>query len=600
MLRKGWFAVLLLPFAAALPRAEAKLDATEWKTVETEYARLYVPPPGKPGFGSDKATLVEMLVKDGESRSWKYLGEALVNECSMWLEAQRAVQQKEDQVFPTLKKATKDRTPDEEQAMFKAQAELPKLEQAAAYEREVLDGVVKAIANGPLALKGNLYGRAKASPDWLFRAAVAQLAAATPLDKEAAACLVRALTPANEKDPRVRLATLDALSTLPDGAEEHVLGRLADPEWTVQLLAVRIVREKKVARAIPHLITALERANPRMQDDVGTTLKELTGQNFDPFADVWAKWWAENKEKFSSTQGVKVGGRPKDPPVDNTIYGVPIKSDRILFVLDISGSMKDPLKNPQPPTPTSKGPITPKDGDPPPPPPPEEMISGPKIDVAKHELKKAIEKLPKTAKFGIVAYNHATLVWKEHPVDASPENKEEAFKWIRDFKASGSTFTDGALRVAFRIAGLGAIDKAYPEVVVDTIILISDGAPTDNAPDASKVMDFHVILQHVKEWNARGAVVIHTIAIDMTNEVNGNEFLKTLAEQNKGTFTPIPKPKAPPPAPAKVDPPKPPAPQGGQPPAPAPAPTPAPPANPKPPEDPKPPENPKPPEVPPM
>lgn len=574
MCRQGLWVVLLLSLAGALPRAAvAKLEPEAWKTVETEFARLFTPPPGKSGFGPDKTSLIEMLVKDGESRSWKYLGEALVSECQLWLEAQRAVQSKEEQILPTLKKPTKDRTPDDEQAMFKAQAELPKLEQAATYERGVLDGVVKAITTGPVPLKANLYGRAKASPDWLFRAAVAQLAAASPLDKDSAAFLVRSLTPTNEKDPRVRAAALDALAPLPDGAEEHVIGRLADPDWTVQLLAVRIVRAKKVTRAIPHLITALERASPRMQDDVGASLKELTGQNFDAFADVWAKWWAENKEKFSSQQSVKVGGRPKDPPVDNTIYGVPIKSDRVLFVIDISGSMKDPLTNPQPPTPTAKGPVTPKDGDPPPPPPPEETLSGPKIDVAKHELKKAIEKLPKTARFSLVAFNHATLVWKDHPVEATAENKEDALKWVRDFKASGSTYTDGALRVAFKIAGLGAIDKAYPEIALDTMIVISDGAPTDNAPDASKTMDWRVIVEHVKEWNARGAVVIHTIAVDMSNQVAGNEFLKTLAEQNKGTFTPIPRPKVAPPAPAAAPPAPAPAP-------PAPVPAPPPPAAP--------------------
>jgi hypothetical protein len=470
---------------------------------------------------------------------------------------------KEEVILPVLKKPTKDRKVEEEKAMFEAQAELPKLEAAATDERGILDDVVKAIGAGPAALKQNLYGRAKGPSDWTFRAAVAQLAAVTPLDKDAAAFLVRSLTPTNEKDPRVRAAALDALAPMPDGAEEHVIGRVADPDWTVQILAVRIVREKKIMRAIPHLIAALERANPRLQDDLGTTLKDLTGQNFDPFAEVWAKWWEANKEKFSSQTGVKVGTRQRDPPVDNTIYGVPIKSDHVLFIIDISGSMKNPITQPQPPTPTPKGPVTPKDGDPPPAPPPEEQLSGPKIDVAKHELKKAIEKLPKTATFSLIAFNHATLVWKDHPVAASPENKADALKWVADFKASGSTYTDGALRIGFKIAGLGAIDKAYPEIAIDTMILISDGAPTDNSVDqaSSKPMDWHIIVDHVKEWNARGAVVIHTIAIDMTNMIDGNEFLKTLALNNKGTFTPIPRPKPQKPAePAKGDaPPAPPA-----------------------------------------
>ena len=38
-------------------------------------------------------------------------------------------------------------------------------------------------------------------------------------------------------------------------------------------------------------------------------LQELTGQNFEAYADVWAKWWAANKEKFQSQQEVKVGAQ---------------------------------------------------------------------------------------------------------------------------------------------------------------------------------------------------------------------------------------------------------------------------------------------------
>jgi hypothetical protein len=535
MRRLGLWIALLGMFAAVQPRADAKLEAGEWKVVETEFARLFTPPPGKLGFAAEKGSLLSLLLKDGESRSWKYLGDALVAECTLWLEAQVAVRKKEDEIFPTLKKPTASRTKPEQDAMFKAQAELPELERAAALEREVLDSVIKAIAEGPAPLKSNLFGRAKTSTDWLFRAAVAQLAAAQPLEKDSAAYLVRALGPSSEKDPRVRAAALDGLKTLPDGAEEHVIGRLADPEWSVQVLATRIVREKKITRAIPHLISALERANPRMAEEIGTTLKEVTGQNFEPYADVWAKWWEANKEKFQGRDAVKVGGRPKDPPVDNSIYGVPIKSDRILFIIDISGSMIHKTENPQAPTPPApKGPITPKEGEKekPPPPPPEEVMSGPKIDVAKHELKKAIEKLPKTAKFSVVAFNHTTLVWKESPVEATPENKEEALKWVRGMKASGSTYSDGALRVGFRIAGLGAVDKAYPEIVIDTIMFISDGAPTDNA-EPSKNMDFKIILEHVREWNREKKVVINCIAVDMQP---GNEFMATLARENGGIF----------------------------------------------------------------
>ena len=91
--------------------------------------------------------------------------------------------------------------------------------------------------------------------------------------------------------------------------------------------------------------------------------------------------------------------------------------------------------------------------------------------------------------FDIIAFNHAVLQWQPKMVQATEANKELAYAWIRDMAPSGSTFIDGALRLGFKMAGMGAYDKAYPGVAVDTIILLSDGAPTDNAFPDSKLMD---------------------------------------------------------------------------------------------------------------
>lgn len=160
-------------------------------------------------------------------------------------------------------------------------------------------------------------------------------------------------------------------------------------------------------------------------------------------------------------------------------------------------------------------------------------MSGPKIDVAKHELKKALLGLPRDAHFNLIAFNHGVYVWRDGMQKATDGNKDDALKWVRARDASGSTFIDGALRQAFRIAGLGAVDNAYPEVNVDTIILLSDGAPTDNGFPKSEFMDPEVILEHVREWNGFRRVVINTIGVDL---VDGIEFLKKLAEENGGVY----------------------------------------------------------------
>ena len=225
-------------------------------------------------------------------------------------------------------------------------------------------------------------------------------------------------------------------------------------------------------------------------------------------------------------------GGKQDPRQDVEFYGLRIKSDRILFVIDISASMKKKTKNDNPKDRWKPAPSVTGRNEPPPPPPPEEILSGPKIDVAKHELKKAVKKLPKGTTFNIVAFNHLAKQWKPKMMVASKKNKQDAYKWIRALKPAGNTYIDGAMRLAFRIAGLENFDKAYPNIYVDTIVLLSDGAPTDNAFNA-KGMDPNIILNHVKEWNKRKHVVIHCIGVDM---VEGIQFLRDLAAQNGGTY----------------------------------------------------------------
>ena len=92
---------------------------------------------------------------------------------------------------------------------------------------------------------------------------------------------------------------------------------------------------------------------------------------------------------------------------------------------------------------------------------------------------------------------------------------------------------DAALKQGFRMAGLINADDKYPNITIDTIVLLSDGAPTDNSYPAAKLMYFNIILEHVREWNKRKQVVIHCIAVDMQP---GNEFMSKLAEENGGTF----------------------------------------------------------------
>ena len=84
-------------------------------------------------------------------------------------------------------------------------------------------------------------------------------------------------------------------------------------------------------------------------------------------------------------------------------------------------------------------------------------------------LKQAIRNLPEEAYFNIIVFNHAIKVFEPSALQANQDNKNKAFLMINDLKASGSTFTYGALEKAFQMAGRGVTDKAY-DPGVDTEI----------------------------------------------------------------------------------------------------------------------------------
>ena len=146
-----------------------------------------------------------------------------------------------------------------------------------------------------------------------------------------------------DMDPRVRMAALEAVAGAAEGkGEALVIGRLADADWSVVLRASQIATEKKMHKAVPHMINALTGASPRLAEGLGKALRELTGENFDPYADVWSRWWADNKAEFEKDVEVKTGKKPEFPRIH--FYGVEIKSDRVLFIIDVSGSMKLEIK----------------------------------------------------------------------------------------------------------------------------------------------------------------------------------------------------------------------------------------------------------------
>ncbi len=118
-------------------------------------------------------------------------------------------------------------------------------------------------------------------------------------------------------------------------------------------------------------------------------------------------------------------------------YGIDINAQRLMFIIDHSGSMKDYW-----------GGMT-------------------RLDRAKAELTRAITELPGEAEFAIVFYHTSVRYWRNELVPATEENKREAISFIRRLGYGDKTNTYGALRFSLEF-----------DDQLEAVFLLTDGRPT--------------------------------------------------------------------------------------------------------------------------
>jgi hypothetical protein len=329
-----------------------------------------------------------------------------------------------------------------------------------------------------------------------------------------------------DKSPIVREAALEALARLRAKEVETVqeIGKgLDDPKWTVRLQAARRLAELAAPESVDLILARLPREAGRVRRGLADLLEGLTGQRFGMEPEGWNHWWKENRAAYASGEkalvpaGAEAPARPAEGPEGArggaNYYGITIESTRVLFVVDISGSMLKPGS---------------KEG-------------ATKEDEAKAELLRCIRTLDGGSAFGMISFCDTVQKWKPAILKASEEVKKQAKEWVDALSSASSTNTYAALE-----EGLG-MSVANPKndmgedygLWPDTIFLLTDGAPTSpegKVEDAKGNPEWQRVIEGVRAWNRNKRVVIHAIGIGP--EVNST-FLKTLAAENGGTFVTV-------------------------------------------------------------
>jgi len=336
----------------------------------------------------------------------------------------------------------------------------------------------------------------------------------------------------------VRCAALEGLAALNSvNVVAPAIESLEDPIWQVRVSAIKALSLVRNRDAIGPLIARMQVEEGRLVADIGDALEELTGRTFGQRKEGWQSFWTTFHDRFkmpSDEEIVALKAARKSskasytPPGAVSYHGIESPSRRILFVIDVSGSMENEVIEKE----------RFEDG---------EYPSYKRIDIVKTELARTIEGLEPYVEFNIESFATKVQLWKKGLVKANVLNKSSAIDWVLKLEAiggdskadlaragmigtanmaAGKTNTYGALMAALGAAGTGLRDKEY-EVAVDTVFFLSDGRPS-----TGKFVDTEDILREVLEANELRKVVMHTIAIGEFQK----SFMKRLADKSGGVF----------------------------------------------------------------
>lgn len=325
---------------------------------------------------------------------------------------------------------------------------------------------------------------------------------------------------AESEEPLQRAELITTLARLDDRTiETDLIERyLVDASWHVRSRAAAALAVIRSRAAIPVLIARLAEEDGRVRDDLSHALTSLTGKSFGMSAPTWTRWWADEGAGFevSEEEPVPEGTLDAKEALGVTFFGIKTASQRVLVILDVSGSMAFsmvPRNNPN----DRQGvpPDMPRDGE------------DSRLAVAKRELNKALGGIRDGGFFNIVLYASDVWTWEDELVLMEPEARSDALRFVESLTAVGGTNIYGALTRAFELVGVKDGDE-WCEPLVDTIFLLSDGQAS-----VGVTTDSEQILSFVRERNRSAGIVIHTIGLSGAQDAY---LLGSLAEQNGGAY----------------------------------------------------------------
>ena len=303
----------------------------------------------------------------------------------------------------------------------------------------------------------------------------------------------RLLQLAHSRLPAQRLAAVAALadSGVP-AATPLLLELLLNESWVMREQAARGLGQIRTAAAIAPLIERVAQDRRRVRVAAAAALRRITGMPFQDNERDWRRWWADQPTDFvpppleqvlafeERLAANRVRGTTR-----SSFYGVPVESEHLALVVDISGSMGGPGA--------------------------EERT---KLDVAKDEVAQVVAKLETGACLNLLFFAGEVRRWRPRLAKLDRRAIAEATAFARSQRANGATNLFAALALALE----------DPEV--DTVYVLSDGEPT-----AGRFVHPTELRAAIRHKNSGGRVLIHAISIG-----GSSALLRHLAEDSGGNY----------------------------------------------------------------
>lgn len=300
------------------------------------------------------------------------------------------------------------------------------------------------------------------------------------------------------------LRHFDTARTAPGGrAEERLLARVArdalGTDWRAAYRAIRTSRGLCDAAGVPALIAALSTWVDRRAADGGSLriehellreLRQRSGRSLGPHPERWMAWWK------ASSAGSGEPSPAGEPPglTQAQFFGLRPATDRVVFVLDRSGSMRT------------------------------DFGARSRFGEAAVQMLAFLRALGPSARFNVVLFSSELETWRAGLQPATEANLAALERWLRYVRPNGGTGLEAAIRSVFELDSSGRASLARIEA--DSVVVLCDGE-TDEGPSWIRPL--------LESVNDEACLAFHGVQVGPV----GDGALERLAELSGGDFVEV-------------------------------------------------------------